>query len=83
MSTTLTIPDLDEAVEQKLQALAVSHGRTVQAEAREILSTAVGGAPLSPPLTREEMRQRLAQIRGLWKGRGTTDELMQMTRGED
>lgn len=88
MSTTLTIPDLDEAVEQKLQALAVSHGRSLQAEAREILATAVKITQIvkpriDPPRTPEEMRERLGTLTGIWEGKGSTEEMMRELRGED
>ena len=41
MSTTLTIRNLAEPVKQKLQMQAASHGRSMEAEARAILSDAV------------------------------------------
>jgi hypothetical protein len=31
----------------------------------------------------EQMRAALAGLTGIWKDRGTTDELMNLTRGED
>lgn len=82
MSMTLTIPDVDEAVERKLRALAASHGRTLQAEAREILARTVEGFPASdvnPVLT---MSARDA-VRGLWTNSMSTDELMNLTRGDE
>ncbi len=85
---SITIDDLDEPVTQKLRVRASRHGRSVAAEAREILTQAVAGtdvaAPtLQPPRTPEEMRERLRAVRGIWKDRGTTDELMRLTRGQD
>ena len=85
---SITIDDLGEPVTQKLRLRASSHGRSIAAEAREILTQAVVGADspaptIQPPTTPEEMRERLLAVRGLWKGRGTTDELMRLTRGED
>ena len=41
MSTTLTIRNLAEPVKQKLRMQAASHGRSMEAEAREILTQAV------------------------------------------
>ena len=44
MGATLTIADLDEGIEEKLRAQASSHGRSVEAEARELLTRAVNNA---------------------------------------
>jgi len=83
MSTTLTIRNLETEVKHKLRLRAASHGTSMEAEAREILRKAVEESPEAPPpRTREELRQRLQGVRGLWKDRGTTDELMELTRGE-
>lgn len=88
MSTTLTIRNLNEGVKQKLRLRAAGNQRSMEAEAREILALAVSEPslftpPLEPPRTPEEMRERLLAVRGIWKDRGTTDELMRLTRGED
>jgi len=84
MSTTLTIRNLDEDVKRKLRLRAAKHQTSMEAEARAILAQAVNEpAAITPPRTPEEMRERLEAIRGIWKDRGTTDELMQLTRGED
>lgn len=85
---SITIDDLDEPVTQKLRQRASSHGRSLAAEAREILTQAVAetdaAAPeIQPPRTPEEMRERLLAVTGIWAGRGTTDELMRELRGED
>ena len=50
MGATLTIPDLDEAVAQKLRAWASSHGRSVEAEVRDILIRAVTEAGTRPAM---------------------------------
>ena len=87
MSTTLTIRNLPEPIKQKLRIQAASHGRSMEAEAREILTQAVttdlpvaaeGG--LSP---QERMRRAIDSLTGIWKGRGTTDEMMKDLRGDD
>jgi plasmid stability protein len=85
MSTTLTIRNLDAPVKKKLRLLAASHNRSMEAEARDILARGVeaglsGAAQLSP---QERMAQALASLSGIWQGRGSTDELMKATRGED
>ena len=44
MSTTLTIRNLEEPVKQKLRMRAASHGRSMEAEARDILTSAISNA---------------------------------------
>ena len=85
MSTSLTIRDLAEPVKQKLQMQAASHGRSMEAEAREILTMAVAMDESSLPTTHPDnsaLKSACVSVRGIWKGRGTTDELMELTRGE-
>lgn len=83
MSTTLTIRNLDKEVKRKLRLRAAGHQTSMEAEAREILTRAVAEpeAP-APPRNAGEMKRRLQAVRGLWKDRGTTDDLMKLTRGE-
>jgi len=88
MSTTLTIRNLAESVKQKLRLRAASHGRSMEAEAREILAASVADDPeaIQPPRTAAEMRERLLAIRGIWKDRyegKSTDEWMKELRGDD
>jgi plasmid stability protein len=86
VSMTLTIPDVDETVEQKLRVLAAIHGRTVQAEAREILTRSVAAEPQPTPnveTPQARMKKAIQSVRGAWKGRMTTDELMELTRGDE
>jgi plasmid stability protein len=87
MSTTLTIRNLDEGVKQKLRLRAASHQRSMEAEAREILATAVASQETStPPHSPEEMRKRIESVIGIWKdqmGGKTTDEIMHELRGDD
>jgi plasmid stability protein len=80
MSTTLTIRNLAEPVKQKLRMQAASHGRSMEAEAREILTMAVNksdneNSPASA-------KGKFDHLVGIWKGRMTTDEIMEITRGE-
>ena len=83
MSTTLTIRNLDRRVKQKLREQAARHQRSMEAEARAIISSAIeGGAPFGAE-TREELHERLKAVIGMWEDRGTTDDLMQLTRGEE
>ena len=87
MSTTLTIRNLDQAVKQKLRMRAARHQTSMEAEARAILAKSVEETDMpTPPRTVEEMRERLASVRGIWKereGDRTTDEIMQELRGDD
>lgn len=86
MSTTLTIRDLDEGVEEKLRARAALHQRSMEAEAKEILTRSVEGdeATASPSLPAQElMRKAIESVRGSWADRGTTDEWMQSSRADD
>lgn len=91
MSTTLTIRNLEEPVKQKLRMQAASHGRSMEAEAREILTRAMKGA--SPAKTDTlptpaafgvpaSNKGKFDHVIGLWKGGMSTDEIMQLTRGE-
>ena len=49
MSSTLTIRNLEEPVKRMLRIQAASHGRSMEAEAREILSRSVKGLDESSP----------------------------------
>jgi len=83
MSTVLTIRNLTEPLKQKLRMQAATHGRSMEAEARAILALALEGPGPTPPRTAEEMMARLNAVSGIWKGRGSTDQLMIELRGED
>lgn len=85
MSTTLTIRNLDEGVKHKLRLQAASHQRSMEAEAREIITRVVNEAeePQPKESPQERMRKAIESVTGIWAGRGSTDELMQLTRGED
>ena len=41
--TSVTIQNIDENLAQRLAARAAAHGRSMEAEAKDILSTALGG----------------------------------------
>lgn len=86
MSTTLTIRNLEEPVKQKLRVQAARHGRSMEAEAREILTRAVTASQASEtvanPSNSDSMKSACDSVRGIWKGRMTTDEIMTLTRGE-
>lgn len=87
MSTTLTIRNLDEPVKQLLRVLAASHSRSMEAEARDILTqavtgTAFAGSSKEAPIS-DAAKNAVESVRGLWQGRGTTDQMMRELRGED
>lgn len=83
---TITIRNLEEQVKQRLRILAAEHGRSMEAEARDILTRET--------LTLNQARRSAnsanpsgkasacAAVRGAWKGRTSTDEIMTLTRGE-
>jgi antitoxin FitA len=41
--TSVTIENIEDALAQRLRARAAAHGRSIEAEAKDILSTALGG----------------------------------------
>ena len=79
MNTTLTIRNLGEDVKRKLRLQAASRQRSMEAEAREILTRAVNQDEVSA----EQRLKNVQAVIGRWKGRGFTEELMALTRGEN
>lgn len=83
MSTTLTIRNLEEAVKQKLRILAATHGRSMEAEAREILKQGVfQGNKIDSQGIGPSTKGKFNSLIGVWKNRLSTDEVMKITRGE-
>jgi antitoxin FitA len=66
---TLTVRNLDEDLVRRLRTRAAAHGRSVEAEHREILRAALFRANPSP--TRQEATGRLAIFRRRTAGRGS------------
>lgn len=64
---SITIRKLDEQVKLKLRVRAAEHGRSMEEEAREILSSAIGGKQVSQKNLYGAMRARLknAGIKGI------------------
>ena len=79
MRTTLIIRNLDVNVMQKLRMLAASHGRSMEAEARAILTERVKQGT-NPALL---MKGKFDHLVGCWKGRMTTDEVMELNRSDE
>lgn len=77
---TLTIRNLDEAIKRRIRIAAAEHGRSMEAEAREILASAVA---LTSNQTAQTDTAPLQQLTGIWQTRSTTDELMHATRSDD
>lgn len=84
MSTTITIRNLDEQVKQRLRVIAAQHGKSMEAEARDILTRATfaNTADQEPESLLQEEGYR-SPARGKWKHIGiTTDAIMALTREE-
>ena len=63
---TLTIRNVDTAVKERLRLRAARHGRSMEAEARIILSEAVAGDRDQPePNLAEAIRRRFAPLGGV------------------
>jgi plasmid stability protein len=77
-TTTLTIRNLDEAVKHKLRVRAAANRQSMQAEVREILMRAVRTTAQKPPADAEG---KFDSVLGIWAGRMTTREPMELTRG--
>ena len=81
VGTTLTIRNIDETVKEKLRIQAARNGRSMEAETREILAAALRQTEVSELAFRKE-ESACTSVRGIWKSRLSTDELMALTRGE-
>jgi plasmid stability protein len=79
---TLTVRNLDESRVRKLRIRAAEHGRSAEAEHREILRSVL--EPMRPTLTREEAIARLGELREELKGRDfpSSVELLRESRRE-
>lgn len=77
---TLTVRNLDDALVRSLRIRAAEHGRSAEAEHREILRQALSGD--RPPSPRAAAAGRLAEFRRRTADRGSTssDELLQESR---
>ena len=83
---TITIRRLEESVKRKLRLRGAEHGRSMEAEARAILTHGVmkeRGVPADrrPTADGAAAGGTFDRLAGVWKGRMTTDELMALTRG--
>jgi len=78
---TLIVRNLDEEVVRRLRIRAAEHGRSAEAEHREILRLALV-ADEEQQIEREQVAQRLAEFRHRTAGRGSSPAaaLLQETR---
>lgn len=76
---TLTVRNLDEALVRKLRIRAAQHGRSAEAEHREILRAALEGPQA---ITHREAIERLRALRQELQGRdfAPSEELLRETR---
>jgi antitoxin FitA len=63
--TTITIPNLEEAVEARLRVRAAAHGRTIEEEALDILRNALNREPGRPANLAASIRARFAPLGGV------------------
>jgi len=77
---TLTVRNLEDAVVRRLRIRAAEHGRSAEAEHREILKGVLTG--VEPLPTRQQAAERLADFRRRTAGRGapTSAALLAETR---
>lgn len=79
---------LDEHLVRRLASAAARSHKALPDWAVAQLDRAAGATsvtaeePADSP-ARERMRAAVASLTGIWADRGTTDELMNLTRGED
>jgi plasmid stability protein len=76
---TLTIRNLPDDVRDKLRVRAAEHGRSMEAEARDLLSRAVGAgrAELSPEDKRARVQAVQEAFRKYWQpGESVVDEFL-------
>jgi len=78
---TLTVRNLDDATVRQLHIRAAEHGRSAEAEHREILRTVLTGEPAA---NRQQAADRLAAFRRRTGGRGAqaAGELLTEARAE-
>ena len=62
---SILIRDLDDNVKRRLRERAARHRRSMEAEAREILTTELARAAATSPSFAEQIRARFAEFGGL------------------
>jgi antitoxin FitA len=79
---TLTVRNLEEDVVRRLRIRAAEHGRSAEAEHREILRTVL--SQNNQPVVNREAAERLAEFQRRTSGRGSASsvELLRESRNE-
>ena len=62
---TITIRRLDDAVKARLRMRAASHGRSMEEEARQVLTAALAGEPKRTLNLAESIRRLVAPLGGV------------------
>jgi len=77
--------NLDDALASRLASVAARSHKALPDWAAEQLGriAEVSTAEAAEPSSRERMRAALSDLSGIWKDRGTTEDLMKLTRGDD
>lgn len=77
----MVLRNLDESLKQRLRERAARHGRSMSAELREIVSTALSQPE---PVPNAEFRELAARLRALSAGRSQTpsEDLLRESRDE-
>lgn len=68
---TLIVRDMDDDLVRRLRIRAAEHGRSAEAEHREILRTALVGDSDQQAQQRQSIADRLAEFRSRTAGRGS------------
>lgn len=85
----MTIRNLAEPIKRKLRLRAASHGRSMEAEVRDILARTLVeelGLPADNADECAARRNRIEAVLGIWKDRSegkSTDAIMKELRGDD
>ena len=81
---TLTVRNLDDDVVRRLRIRAAEHGRSAEAEHREILRRVLSGEEAHHAQERQRVAERLAEFRRRTGGRGSPSaaQLLEEARAE-
>ena len=60
---SITVRDLDQAVKQRIKLLAVTHGRSMEAEVRDILTRAAS-VQRQPKNLAQKIHSRFSRLKG-------------------
>lgn len=66
---TLTVRQLDDDVMAKLRVRAAQHGRSMEADAREVLAAVANGARILPNIALPGVDERLAEVQAMVRAR--------------